>query len=78
MSPGLLDTVGWMVSLAFAVPLAIVGVEFLRGSQPLLGGAFLALAALMLLLPEYIQRRIEDRVRRSLAAVPLFGRRFRE
>lgn len=65
-------------SLSFAAPPALVGVEFLLGGRPLMGIVFLGLAALMLLLPEYIERMLGARIRRTLAKIPLFGRRFRE
>lgn len=65
-------------SLSFAAPPALVGVNFLLGGRPLMGVLFLGLAALMLLLPEYIERMLSTRIRGALANIPLLGRRFRE
>jgi len=68
-SPGLLALIQLASGLVFAIPLAIIGVEFLGGGQPLLGLGFLSLAAVMLVLPEYLTRKVggpRDWIRRRL------------
>ncbi|PSP74839.1 hypothetical protein BRC81_16800 [Halobacteriales archaeon QS_1_68_20] len=74
----LYQTVKLAASLSFAAPPAVVGVEFLLGGRPGLGVVFLAIAALMLLFPEYVERKLGERLRAKLAGIPLVGRRFRE
>jgi len=54
VSRGILGFVGLAVTVAFAIPLVVVGVDMLAGDQPLLGGVFLGLAALMVLVEEYV------------------------
>ncbi|WP_053947349.1 DUF7533 family protein [Halolamina sediminis] len=54
MRLGLLETVGVAGSLVFAIPLGIYAVERLLGGDTAVGGAFLAIAALMVLLPKYL------------------------
>jgi len=54
MRLGLLETVGLAGSLVFAIPLGIYAVERLLGGETTIGGAFLALATLMVLLPKYL------------------------
>jgi len=54
MRLGLLETVGVAGSLVFAIPLGIYAVERLLGGDTVGGGAFLAIAALMVLLPKYL------------------------
>ncbi len=74
----LYDTIKLAASLSFAAPPAVVGVEFLLGGRPALGVGFLAIAALMLLFPEYVERKLGARLRAKVAGVPLLGRRFRD
>lgn len=50
-APGLIGTLQLAAVLAFAVPLSWFGADALLAGRTLLGGAFLALAALMVLLP---------------------------
>ncbi|MBP1985771.1 DUF7533 family protein [Halolamina salifodinae] len=54
MRLGLLETVGLAASLVFAIPLGIYAAERLLGGETLIGGAFLAVAVLMVLLPKYL------------------------
>ena len=54
MRLGLLETVGVAGSLVFAIPLGIYAVERLLDGDLLVGGGFLTVAALMVLLPKYL------------------------
>lgn len=54
MRLGLLETVGLAASLVFAIPLGIYAVERMLGGETVVGGAFLLVAALMVLLPRYL------------------------
>ncbi|WP_435117219.1 DUF7533 family protein [Halolamina sp. C58] len=54
MRLGLLETVGVAGSLVFAIPLGIYAVQRLLGGDAVGGGAFLVVAALMVLLPKYL------------------------
>lgn len=54
MGTGILDTVGLMAAVVFAVPVAFLGVDFLLGGKVLLGAAFLAIAVLMVAVEEYV------------------------
>lgn len=54
MRLGLLETVGLAMSLVFAIPLAIYAVERIVGGETVVGGAFLLVALLMVLLPRYL------------------------
>lgn len=54
MGLGLLETVGLAASLVFAIPLGIYAFERIIGGEPVLGGAFLLVALLMVLLPRYL------------------------
>lgn len=54
MGLGLLETVGLAASLVFAIPLGIYGFERIVSGETVLGGAFLLLALLMVLLPRYL------------------------
>lgn len=67
--PGLFGLIQLGSGLVFAIPLAIIGVEFLGGGRAGLGIGFLAVAAVMVVLPEYLSRRVggpRDWVRRRL------------
>lgn len=46
------------LGLSMAGPMVIVGVEFLRGGQPVFGVGFLALGVLALFFPSWLGRRI--------------------
>ncbi|MCH7661741.1 MAG: hypothetical protein IH933_14575 [Euryarchaeota archaeon] len=56
--PGLLSMIQMGSGLIFAIPLGLVGFEFLTTGRTVFGITFLGLAAAMLFLPEYIVRRI--------------------
>ncbi len=55
MRLGILDTVGLVGTLVFAIPAALLGVEFLAfGDRPVLGGVLVVVAVLMVALPRYV------------------------
>lgn len=55
MRLGILDTVGLAGTLVFAIPAALLGLEFLvSGDRPFLGGVLVVVAVLMVLLPRYV------------------------
>ncbi|MFC7155699.1 hypothetical protein ACFQPA_09530 [Halomarina halobia] len=54
MARGIIGTLQLAVAVAFAAPVALLGLEFLRSGDVLLGGGFLAFAALMILIEEYL------------------------
>jgi len=45
---------GLAVTLAFAIPVAMLGVQFLTDGRTVVGAGFLAIAALMVLINEYV------------------------
>lgn len=56
--PGILSMVQMGSGLVFALPLGLIGFEFLTAGRTVFGVGFLFLAVTMLLLPEYVMRRI--------------------
>lgn len=56
--PGLMAMASFLGELTLAIPLGIVGFEFIRQGRPLLGGLFLVLAAVAVWLPEYVLHRL--------------------
>lgn len=54
MSRGILGLVGLAITLAFAVPLLLLGVQELIEGRTAMGGAFLGVAVLMILVEEYL------------------------
>jgi hypothetical protein len=52
VSLGILDLVGLVATLIFALPVAGYGVERALGGDPVVGAAFLVVAALMVVLPQ--------------------------
>jgi hypothetical protein len=54
MGRGILGLVGLAVTLAFAIPVGLLGLDMLSKGDTLVGGAFLGFAVLMVLLQEYI------------------------
>lgn len=46
--------VGLAITLAFAIPVAMLGVQFLGDGNTVVGAGFLAIAALMVLINEYV------------------------
>lgn len=56
--PGILSMIQMGSGLIFAIPLGLIGFEFLAMGRPVFGVGFLVIAAAMLFLPEYIVRRV--------------------
>ena len=56
--PGLLGTISIVAGLVLAIPMGIIGFEFLSRGEPVLGVAFLGLAVAVLFLPEFVIRRL--------------------
>ncbi|MEF8841562.1 MAG: hypothetical protein V5A62_08035 [Haloarculaceae archaeon] len=54
MSRGILGLVGLAVTLAFAIPVGLLGLDMLTRGDTLLGAGFLAVAVLMVLLQEHL------------------------
>jgi hypothetical protein len=54
MGRGILGLVGLAVTLAFAIPVGLLGLDMLTKGNTLLGGGFLAVAVLMVVLQEYL------------------------
>lgn len=71
---GIVGTVSWLMTLALATPVAMYGVRLLWDGETLLGVVFVALAALMLLLPEYLERQVSGRLGRTFGRLPFVGR----
>lgn len=56
--PGVLRTLSILSGFVLAVPMAIVGFEFLTQGRTAFGVAFLVLALALLFLPEYLLSQI--------------------
>ena len=54
MGRGILGLVGLAVTLAFAIPVGLLGLDMLSSGNTLVGGGFIAFAVLMVLLQEYL------------------------
>jgi len=54
MGKGIIGTLGLLGTLVFAIPVAMLGVDFLASGQSTLGLAFVAVAVLMVAVEEYI------------------------
>ena len=54
MTRGIIATLQLLVTLAFAAPLALLGVQFLVSERFLMGSVFLGIAAAMVLLQEFL------------------------
>jgi hypothetical protein len=55
MAKGILGTIGLALTLVFAIPVALLGLQFLAlEGRPLVGVAFLAIAVLMVGIEEYL------------------------
>jgi hypothetical protein len=54
MARSITGTIGLAATLAFALPAALLGVEFLLGGRTLYGAALLFVAALMVAVEEYV------------------------
>ncbi|UPV72767.1 hypothetical protein M0R89_09415 [Halorussus limi] len=51
---GILGTLQLAATLVFALPVGLLGVQFLANGEVLLGGGFVAVAVLMVVLEEYL------------------------
>jgi hypothetical protein len=56
MGLGILDTIGLMGTVILAAPVALLGLDMFLSGNRLVGGAFLAIAALMIGLQEYVTK----------------------
>lgn len=56
MGLGILDTIGLMGTVILAAPVALLGLDMFVSGNRLVGGAFLAIAGLMIALQEYITK----------------------
>jgi hypothetical protein len=56
MGLGILDTIGLMGTVILAAPVALLGLDMFVSGNRLVGGAFLAIAALMIGLQEYVTK----------------------
>lgn len=54
MAKGILGTVGLALTLAFAIPIGLLGLERLLAGDTLVGAGFLGLALLMVAVEEYL------------------------
>lgn len=54
MPKGIIDTITFAITFAFALPVGLFGIQFLLSDQFVLGGVFVALAVLMVVVEEYI------------------------
>jgi hypothetical protein len=54
MARGILGTIGLAATLVFAIPVGLLGLNFLVDGRYLLGAGFLGVAALMVILQEYV------------------------
>jgi hypothetical protein len=54
MARSIMGTIGLAATLAFAIPIALFGLDLLFRGDTLLGGAALAVAVLMVLVEEYL------------------------
>lgn len=52
MDLGIVDTVGLVATLIFAIPVGVFGVNRILSGQPILGGFLLVVAVLMVALPQ--------------------------
>lgn len=76
MATGILDLVGLAVTVAFAIPIALFGLALVGRGELLWGGLALALAALMVILQEYlttpgdIPGKVAERIVGTIATDP--------
>lgn len=54
MGKGVLGLIQLGIALAFAVPVGLLGLDKIVAGEPLVGGAFLGLAVLMIVIEEYL------------------------
>ncbi|WP_158058106.1 DUF7533 family protein [Halorussus halophilus] len=52
--PGIMGTIQLAATLVFALPIGLLGVQMLLDGKMLVGGAFVAVAVLMVVLEEYL------------------------
>ena len=52
--PGIMGTIQLAVTLVFALPIGLLGGQMLLDGKTVVGGAFLAVAILMVVLQEYL------------------------
>lgn len=58
LRPGFVGTISLLSGLVLAVPMGVVGFEFLRLGRPVMGLAFLGLAVALVWLPEFVRHRL--------------------
>lgn len=51
---GIIDTITLAITLAVALPVGLLGVDFLLSDRPLLGAVFVGIAVLMVIVEEYM------------------------
>lgn len=68
MAKGILGLIGLAGTLVVALPIAVLGLDFLFGSRPTVGGALLIVAALVVLLGERVPTA-QDVPERALGGV---------
>lgn len=56
MAKGIIEQGQLLVTVVFAATVGMMGVDFLLSGQRLVGGGFLALAILMVLIEEYVTK----------------------
>jgi hypothetical protein len=54
MAKGIIGTIQLAITLAFAIPVGLLGLDKLLAGETLIGGVFLAIAVLMVVLEEYL------------------------
>lgn len=58
LNPGIIDLLQWASGFVLAIPLAVIGVEFISGGRPYAGAGFILLGIALFFLPEYVARRV--------------------
>lgn len=54
MPKGIIDTITLAVTVAFALPVGLFGLQFLLSDQLVLGGVFVGIAVLMVVVKEHL------------------------
>lgn len=54
MATGIVETIGLAATLIVALPIGLLGLEFLFGGRPIAGGGLLVAAALVVLVGKYV------------------------
>ena len=52
--PGIMGTISLAATLVFALPVGLLGIQFLLDGKTLVGGGFVAVAVVMVALQEYL------------------------